>query len=97
MVALYLRNAVIEDIEDFLVKIQSNLTDYIIGVIEAGVINNFDTISKSTNNYLNNVNRNTLIRILIYGIDQRNSMPLSQANLIRYYVLFCYAKVFSVC
>lgn len=85
VVILYVRNAVIEDIESFLSKIRNNLTNYFIDTLGAGVISNFETDLTSEAIYRNTNDRNTLLRILIYGLDVQSSMPLSQTNLIRYF------------
>ncbi|XP_043469978.1 uncharacterized protein LOC122503477 [Leptopilina heterotoma] len=81
MVALYVTDAVIEDVEHIVAEIQKNLTTCIIGYIGAGVINNFN-INSNIKKAKNKGTRNIMIQILIYGLDQQTHIPLSHTNLI---------------
>lgn len=87
IVALYVTNAVIEDAENILSKMQANLANCWLRDIGAAVISDSVAIMSSPVSKIANkdsVETKTLLRILIYGVDVNSNSTLDSAQLKRY-------------
>ena len=87
IVVVYVKNAVLEDVENILSKMQSSISSYWIGSLSAAVISDNEAILGSSISKIANKDSGeikTLLKILVYGFDVNHNLNIHATQLKRY-------------